>query len=133
VKKGFFEIDKTIRKYEIRLRNMAISIKDEYEEVKSSRLIKEHQLRRSNSRSRRDLSPIHNTSVHSVIAPQTQPAKIPRPGSSQGSGVAISSTNGSGLMQLPAPQNLQPSQTSLYHQTQLDKRSRISEQSRKNK
>lgn len=30
MKKGFFEIDKTIRKYEIRLRNMAISIKDEY-------------------------------------------------------------------------------------------------------
>jgi hypothetical protein len=99
---------------------MAIHIKDQYEEHKSSRLIKEHQLRRSNSRSRKDLSPIHNTSIHSVIATNTT-AKIPRPATSQGST----------LMQ-PQPQNMQPSQTSLLQQ-QIDKRSRMSEHSRKNK
>ncbi len=87
---------------------------------------------------------MHNTSIHSVIAPQVQIAKIPRPASSQGSGLmpssnvsavissnlngssVLPSSNGSGLMQVPQAQNLQTSQTSLYHQNQLDKRSRIS-------
>jgi len=111
VKKGFFDIDKQLKKYENRLRNLAINVKDDYEELKSSKLIKEHQLRRSNSRSKKDLSPHHNTSIHSVITPpNSQSAKIPRPGSCQGS--SFNQNNP------PQPQNLLPSQTSLFHTKQ---------------
>jgi hypothetical protein len=58
------------------------------------------------------MSPIHNTSIHSVINPPTQNVKIPRPGSSQGNN--LFSSQG---------QNIQPSQTSLIQGPQLDKRS----------
>lgn len=48
-------------------------------------MIKEQQLRRSESRSRRDLSPLHNTSINSAISPLLPPghqgSKIPRPAS----------------------------------------------------
>jgi len=60
------------------------------------------------------MSPIHNTSINSVINPPTQSMKIPRPGSSQGASFIQNQ-----------PQNIQPSQTSLLP-AQLDKRSRIS-------
>ncbi len=120
VKKGFFEMEKQVKKSENRLRNIAINVKDEFEEIKSSRLIKEHQLRRSNSRSKRDLSPLNHSSINTFTTPGQQ-ARIPRPGSS----------HGTGFFPQQVPQNIQPSQTSLNPN---DKRSRVSEQqSKKNK
>jgi hypothetical protein len=119
VKKGFFDIEKQLKKSDNRLRNIAINVKDEYEEHKSSKLIKEHQLRRSNSRSKRDLSPVHNTSIHSVINPSQQ-AKIPRPNGIQGSQVS----QGSGLFQTfpstsPSPQQMVQANTLQLSQTSL--------------
>lgn len=57
VKKNLHEIEKSCKKNENKLKNLALKIRDKSEEKYSSRLIQEHRRRRSGSRSKRDSSP----------------------------------------------------------------------------
>lgn len=59
-------MEKNLKKNENKLKRLFMHVKDSYEEHKSTKLIREHRRKKSNSRSKRSLSPIHNTSLQSI-------------------------------------------------------------------
>ena len=66
MKKGFYEIEKHIRKNQNKLRKLHLMVKDKEEESRSIKNISQHRLKRSISRTKKDNSPRNNNSYSSV-------------------------------------------------------------------